>query len=77
MPIDRPDRLAVTKGDALAELDRLREDLARMRLYASVLEERCNRLWRYVPDTHGARDPILPFLALHCHVGTLDHEPID
>lgn len=37
-----------------------------MRLYAHVLEERCNRLWRYVPDTHGTRDPVLPFLALHC-----------
>ena len=69
----RPD----TSGDPLVEIRRLRRDLERMRIYAEALEERCNRLWTYVPDTHGAQDPVLPFVALHCHIMTLGDEELE
>ncbi len=50
------------------EMRRLRLDLERMTTYAQALEQRCNRLWTYVPDTHGASDPAVPFVARHCEV---------
>lgn len=56
------------QDDHRAELHRLRSDLERMTSYAQALEERCNRLWTYVPDTHGVSDPVLPFVARYCHI---------
>lgn len=50
--------------DPEAEIHHLRHDLERMRMYAQALEERCNHLWTYVPDTHGTQDPVLLFVAL-------------
>lgn len=54
--------------DHREELDRLQAALEQMTSYAQALEERCHRLWRYVPDTHGSRDPVLPFGARYCHI---------
>jgi hypothetical protein len=57
------------------EMRRLRLDLARMTTYAQALEQRCNRLWTYVPDTHGTSDPVVPFVARHFEVGV--EQPAD
>ncbi len=70
----KTDPLTATDDDHRAAIRRLTRDLERMRLYAQALEERCNRLWTYVPDTHGTQDPVLPFVALHCHIVTLDDD---
>ncbi len=55
-------------GDHHEELYRLRAALEQMTSYAEALEERCHRLWTYVPDTHGSRDPVLPFVARYCDI---------
>ena len=58
--------------DETAELQRLRGDLARMRMYALALEERCNHLWSSIPGSDGGRDPMVPYLALHCSMSVPD-----
>lgn len=54
--------------------DDLRLALSRICAYARALEQRCDRLWTYVPDTHGQHDPALPFVASACEVSALDLE---
>jgi len=62
-----------TPGDAA--LEELRQALARVRSYARALEQRCDRLWTYVPDTHGQHDPAVPFVATACDVTAVDLDP--
>ena len=66
--IDRPARTGRVSDshDDLTEMQLLRADLERMRLYALALEDRCHRLWAGIPDSDGDRDPMVPYLALHC-----------
>ncbi len=66
--IDRPARTVRGSGshDDHTEMQRLRADLERMRMYALALEDRCHRLWAGIPDSDGDRDPMVPYLALHC-----------
>jgi hypothetical protein len=66
-PIDSPRRRD-------ASTDELRLALARMRSYARALEQRCDRLWTYVPDTHGQHDPAVPFVASEHQVSDADRE---
>lgn len=56
-------------------IDELRVALHRMRSYARALEQRCNRLWTYVPDTHGQRDPAVPFVASEFEISEVDRDP--
>ncbi len=53
-------------------VDELRAALHRMKSYARALEHRCDRLWTYVPDTHGARDPAVPFVASEFEISEVD-----
>lgn len=55
--------------------DELRLALTRMRSYARALEQRCDRLWTYVPDTHGQHDPAVPFVASAHEVSDHDRDP--
>jgi hypothetical protein len=72
--IDRPSRTGLFEDtrDVGPDLQRLRADLARMRMYALALEERCHKLWAGLPASDGDRDPLVPFLALHCSMATPD-----
>ena len=45
------------------------------RSYARALEQRCDRLWTYVPDTHGRHDPAVPFVASEYQISDLDRDP--
>ena len=56
-------------------MDELQVALRRMRSYARALEQRCDRLWTYVPDTHGQHDPAVPFVASEYEVSDLDRDP--
>jgi hypothetical protein len=73
-PMDRPVSIRPI-GDAhddSSEMQRLRTDLARMRMYALTLEDRCHRLWSAIPDSDGHRDPMVPYLALHVSMAVPD-----
>ena len=54
------------------EMQRLKADLKRMRMYALALEDRCHRLWAGIPDSDGDRDPMVPYLALHASMAMPD-----
>ena len=54
--------------------DELQTALGRMRSYARALEQRCDRLWTYVPDTHGRHDPAVPFVASEYQISDLDRD---
>jgi hypothetical protein len=54
--------------------DELQMALRRMRSYARALEQRCDRLWTYVPDTHGRHDPAVPFVASEYQISDLDRD---
>jgi hypothetical protein len=73
-PMDRPAPLGPTGDlpDDPAGVERLSADLARMRMYALALEERCNHLWSAIPGSEGASDPMVPYLALHCSMSVPD-----
>ncbi len=62
-------------GQDSASADELRMKLRRLRSYARALEQRCDRLWTYVPDTHGRHDPAVPFVASEYDVSDLDRDP--
>jgi hypothetical protein len=46
-----------------AETVELEACLARVQAYASALEDRCHRLWSYVPGNEGHTDPAVSLLA--------------
>lgn len=72
--IDRPartGRVSDSHSDH-KEMQRLKADLERMRMYALALEDRCHRLWAGIPDSDGDRDPMVPYLALHASISLPD-----
>ncbi len=56
-------------------VDELRVALHRMKSYARALEHRCDRLWTYVPDTHGRHDPAVRFVASEFDISEREPEP--
>jgi hypothetical protein len=46
--------------------------LSRVQGYARALEERCHRLWSYIPGNEGSIDPTLAFLADELEVTDAD-----
>ena len=72
-PVTRPTGFPSSTSDAsgsasVDDVQVLQRELERMTTYAQALEQRCNRLWTYIPDTHGTRDPVVPFVARHCEL---------